>query len=103
MGGSNSAPTRNAIENRGLVDSAILTNCVVVFSTTSCKFCDKAKTVLTNLGIRFKVIELDLEGKNSFKYSKELESKTGARTVCVFQHHGDLLDTFLQDLVGLAV
>ena len=97
MGGSNSAPTKNIRESHGLVDSAILSNCVVVFSTTSCKFCDKAKTVLTNLGIRFKVIELDLEGINSFKYSKELQSKTGALTVCVFRHHGDVLDTFLQD------
>ena len=81
MGGSTSKSPRNMNENRGLVDSAILDECVVVFSTTSCKYCDKAKTVLSKLGIKFKVIELDLQGMNGFKYTKELEKKTGARTV----------------------
>ena len=81
MGGSTSKSTGNIVENRGLVDNAILNECVVVFSTTSCKYCDKAKTVLSNLGIKFKAIELDLQGINSFKYTKELQTKTGARTV----------------------
>ncbi|XP_065051321.1 glutaredoxin-2, mitochondrial-like [Rhopilema esculentum] len=63
------------------VEGAILSNCVVMFSTTTCKFCEKAKLSLANLGVRYKVIELDLLGKNSFIYSKELSLKTGVRTV----------------------
>lgn len=82
MGGNASKNITNANEAKGPVDSAILSDCVVMFSTTTCRYCEMAKTSLTNLGIRFKVIELDLQGKNGFKYSKELSSKTGARTVC---------------------
>ena len=81
MGGSTSKSTGTINETRGLVDNAVLKECVVMFSTTSCKYCEKAKTALTNLGIKFNVIELDLQGSNGFTYSKELEIKTGARTV----------------------
>ena len=81
MGGSASKDAVNTNESKSLVDNAIINDCVVMFSTTTCKYCEMAKTSMTNLGIKFKVIELDLQGSNGFKYSKELSSKTGARTV----------------------
>ena len=86
MGGSFSNTNRNitpGLERKDLsaVDSAILENCVVMFSTTSCKYCNKAKQSLTDFGVRFKVVELDLLGRNSFKVSSELSLKTGQRTV----------------------
>ena len=86
MGGSFSNTNSNitpGLERKDLsaVDSAILENCVVMFSTTSCKYCNKAKQSLTDFGVRFKVVELDLLGRNSFKVSSELSLKTGQRTV----------------------
>eukprot|EP00112_Aurelia_sp_Birch-Aquarium-sp1_P017808 Seg417.9 transcript_id=Seg417.9/GoldUCD/mRNA.D3Y31 product="Glutaredoxin-2 mitochondrial" protein_id=Seg417.9/GoldUCD/D3Y31 len=85
MGGSFSNTNRNIspAERKDLsaVDTAILENCVVMFSTTSCKYCNKAKQSLTDFGVRFKVVELDLLGRNSFKVSSELSLKTGQRTV----------------------
>ena len=72
MGGTFSNTKRDIIpgsERKDLsaVDSAILENCVVMFSTTSCKYCNKAKQSLTDFGVSFKVVELDLLGRNSFK------------------------------------
>lgn len=81
MGGNTSKNTLNVTKTNGLVDTAIINDCVVMFSTTTCKYCNMAKTSLTSMGVNFKVIELDLQGKNSFKYSKELSSITGVRTV----------------------
>eukprot|EP00794_Sanderia_malayensis_P016741 gene16741-18435_t len=65
----------------GYVDNEIIENCVVVFSTTTCKYCDQAKQSLNEMGVRYKPIEIDLLGRNSFKVSSELSKKTGLRTV----------------------
>ena len=100
MGGTSSSRIKdNKRVDDDSVEGAILSNCVVMFSTTTCKFCEKAKLSLANLGVRYKVIELDLLGKNSFVYSKELSLKTGVRTVC---NSDFMLNQLCQVLCSLA-
>ena len=83
--GSSISTTDNPVKTQGLIDGTIINNCVVMFSTTRCKYCDKAKTSLSRMGVNFKSVELDLLGTNSFKVSNELTQKTGLRTVFNFR------------------
>ncbi|XP_078431036.1 glutaredoxin-like [Wolffia australiana] len=53
---------------------------VVVFSKTYCPYCTRAKKLLTLLGARFKVIELDKENDGS-QVQAALAELTGQRTV----------------------
>ncbi len=69
----------------GYVDTEILKNCVVLFSTTTCKYCDKAKESFSQMGVNYKLVELDQLGSNGFKITTELTQKTGLRTVCIVQ------------------
>ena len=67
----------------GIVDKIIGEDCVVVFSTKTCSFCQKAKDSLSNMGIPFNAVELDEPGKESSKIVTDLTKITGERTVCV--------------------
>lgn len=47
----------------------------------TCPFCTKAKELLTSLGAKYKVVEVDALGKEGFAYRVELSKMTGRSTV----------------------
>lgn len=53
---------------------------VVVFSKTYCGYCQRVKHLLTQLGVSYKVVELDKEGDGAVVQSA-LADWTGLRTV----------------------
>lgn len=53
---------------------------VVVFSKTYCGYCQRVKLLLTQLGVSYKVVELDKEGDGAVVQSA-LADWTGLRTV----------------------
>ncbi|KAL3748208.1 hypothetical protein ACJRO7_009443 [Eucalyptus globulus] len=53
---------------------------VVVFSKTYCGYCQRVKRLLTQLGVSYKVVELDKEGDGDVVQSA-LADWTGLRTV----------------------
>ncbi|KAL0535394.1 hypothetical protein IC582_029723 [Cucumis melo] len=62
------------------VKKIISTDPVVVFSKTYCGFCSSVKKLLTQLGARYKVIELNQES-NGDKIQSALAEWTGQTTV----------------------
>ncbi|KAL9267952.1 Glutaredoxin-C2-like protein [Drosera capensis] len=58
----------------------VSSNPVIVFSKSYCPYCKKAKNLLTELGVSFKVIELDIESDGS-EIQSALAEWTGQRTV----------------------
>ncbi|XP_047131822.1 glutaredoxin-2, mitochondrial [Hydra vulgaris] len=64
------------------IDNKIKNDCVVLFSTTICGYCDKAKELLNTMNIKYKCIELDkMEPPEGGKLTFELMKKTNCRTV----------------------
>lgn len=47
----------------------------------TCPYCQKAKELLTSLGAKYKVVEVDALGKDGFAYRVELNEMTGRSTV----------------------
>ena len=87
-------------------------NTVVVFSKSYCPFCDKTKALFTDLGVDFKVHELDKMGPDGPELQMALFKMTGQKSVPnVFvkgQHIGGNDDTQaaakegkLQEMLGL--
>lgn len=67
-----------------LIDEHIKNHCIVVYSTTVCGFCTKAKSLLSELNLDYSVVELDgLGPSEGGMTSQELIKKTNIRTVSV--------------------
>lgn len=64
------------------VDSMIRSNCVVIFSKTTCSYSKMAKRVFENIGVPYTAIELN-RLENGAEIQKILASMTGATTVSV--------------------
>ncbi|KAF0696879.1 Aste57867_12398 [Aphanomyces stellatus] len=62
------------------VESKINAHKIVVFSKTWCPYCTLAKKVLTSVGAKFEVVDLD-ELPNGDAIMEALEAKTGRDTV----------------------
>ncbi|KAL2630090.1 hypothetical protein R1flu_014776 [Riccia fluitans] len=81
-------------------------NSVIVFSKTYCPYCTKVKKLLTDLGAKFKAVELDKESDGS-EIQTALAQWTGQRTVpSVFikeKHIGGCDDTIAQNKAGKLV
>jgi len=73
------APLRQSSSEIFLVDT-IADNPVVIFSKTTCGFCDKAKSVFDSLGVDYKTVELDSRD-DCAELQDNLLRMTGARTV----------------------
>jgi glutaredoxin 3 len=71
----------NLNEMASIVDPLIKAHKVMVFSKTTCPYCDKAKKVLANYSINDKhIVELD-NGHDQDSIQDYLAKITGARTV----------------------
>ncbi|EGZ22986.1 hypothetical protein PHYSODRAFT_485550 [Phytophthora sojae] len=62
------------------VQAQIAASPVVVYSKTYCRFCTKTKALLTELGAKFDVVELD-EVEGGGEHQDALEDLTGQSTV----------------------
>ncbi|POM72985.1 Glutaredoxin [Phytophthora palmivora] len=62
------------------VDGQIAASPVVVYSKSYCPYCTKTKTLLTELGVKFEVVELD-EIDGGSEQQDALEDLTGQSTV----------------------
>ena len=75
----NEAPLRRSASQEFL-DETIADNSVVIFSKTTCGFCDQAKSVFDQLGVGYKTVELDSR-PDCGELQDNLRRMTGARTV----------------------
>ncbi|XP_072960374.1 glutaredoxin-like [Typha angustifolia] len=87
MGGIWSSSSLSAEEKRSRSEMAlakakeiVASAPVVVFSKSYCPFCVRAKQLLTQLGAKYKVVELDQESDGS-EIQSALAQWTGLRTV----------------------
>lgn len=63
------------------LDALIAQAPAVVFSQTSCPFCKKAKTLLSDLGAAYATVELDTLGAEGHALRAELGKRTGRTSV----------------------
>ncbi|XP_059840704.1 glutaredoxin 2 [Hypanus sabinus] len=63
-----------------IIYDAITTNQVVIFSKTTCPYCDIVKNIFTELGIPYRAIELDLR-RDGVHLQRILIEMTGIKTV----------------------
>ena len=78
MGGSHSSGPDP--EKVNWVKQEVASNCVVIFSKTTCPYCRMAKRVFSDIGQQAKVIELN-QRSDGTEIQEILTSITGARTV----------------------
>ena len=72
----------NTSTSSTLIDEKISTNCIVVYSTTVCGFCTKAKRLMDEMGLQYSVVEIDRLGPSEGGHvSRSLTEKTNMRTV----------------------
>ncbi|ODQ56544.1 glutaredoxin-1 [Saitoella complicata NRRL Y-17804] len=77
---SQSSPRIMSPAVKSKVDKAIADNKIAVFSKSYCPYCKQAKNTLSQLGIKFYVLELD-EVDDGAQIQDYLQEKTGQRTV----------------------
>ncbi|GFS52900.1 thioredoxin reductase 1, cytoplasmic [Trichonephila inaurata madagascariensis] len=62
------------------VDNYIRSNDVMIFSKTTCPFCNKVKALLSSMGIQFTVLELDTL-ENGPQMQKAMAERVGRSSV----------------------
>nr|XP_055074015.1 glutaredoxin 2 isoform X2 [Misgurnus anguillicaudatus] len=77
---TSSAPALSSPACTQFVQDVVSKNCVVIFSKTTCPYCNMAKNVFKEIGASYKVIELD-EHNDGRRLQETLAQMTGARTV----------------------
>ncbi|TRZ00715.1 hypothetical protein DNTS_005598 [Danionella cerebrum] len=80
MGNFTSAPGLSSSGCSQFVKDVVSSNCVVIFSKTTCPYCKMAKNVFNEIGATYKVVELD-EHNDGRRLQETLAQLTGARTV----------------------
>ncbi|KAG1928360.1 glutaredoxin 2 isoform X3 [Pimephales promelas] len=77
---TSSAPGLSSTACNQFVQDVVSSNCVVIFSKTTCPYCKMAKNVFNEIGATYKVVELD-EHNDGRRLQETLAQITGARTV----------------------
>ncbi|XP_048022458.1 glutaredoxin 2 isoform X1 [Megalobrama amblycephala] len=77
---TSSAPGLSSSACNQFVQDVVSSNCVVIFSKTTCPYCKMAKNVFNEIGATYKVVELD-EHNDGRRLQETLAQMTGARTV----------------------
>nr|ABR17009.1 unknown [Picea sitchensis] len=80
MGGSTSKNPQIIEMAMGKAKEIVSSNSVVVFSKTYCPYCTQVKQLLSSLGAKTKVVELDTESDGK-EIQTALQEWTGQRTV----------------------
>ncbi|XP_044295225.1 glutaredoxin 2 isoform X2 [Varanus komodoensis] len=81
MGNSTSASTdlsNTATANQ--IKEAISDHCVVIFSKTTCSYCNMAKKLFRDMNVNYTAVELDMY-ENGSQFQDILHQMTGGRTV----------------------
>uniref|UniRef100_A0A8D2IZA0 Glutaredoxin-2, mitochondrial n=1 Tax=Varanus komodoensis TaxID=61221 RepID=A0A8D2IZA0_VARKO len=60
--------------------SKILDHCVVIFSKTTCSYCNMAKKLFRDMNVNYTAVELDMY-ENGSQFQDILHQMTGGRTV----------------------
>ncbi|XP_016298283.1 glutaredoxin-2, mitochondrial-like [Sinocyclocheilus anshuiensis] len=76
---TSSAPGLSGSACTQFVQDVVSSNCVVIFSKTTCPYCKMAKNVFNEIGAAYKVVELD-EHNDGRRLQETLAQMTGART-----------------------
>ncbi|KAJ3162763.1 hypothetical protein HDU86_003737 [Geranomyces michiganensis] len=82
---------------KSIVEDAIKSNKVVVFSKSYCPYCKKAKQLLDSLNAKFVAFELDEldDGPNMQTYLKEKSGQSSVPNIYINQTHvGEYMLTF---------
>ncbi|XP_043079436.1 glutaredoxin 2 isoform X2 [Puntigrus tetrazona] len=77
---SSASPGSSSSACSRFVQDVVSSNCVVIFSKTTCPYCKMAKNVFNEIGATYKVVELD-EHNDGSRLQETLAQMTGARTV----------------------
>ncbi|XP_004484545.1 glutaredoxin 2 isoform X2 [Dasypus novemcinctus] len=80
MGSDTSSLRKSASAPVNQIQETISDNCVVIFSKTSCSHCAMAKKLFHDMGIKYKVVELDML-EYGRQFQDALYKMTGERTV----------------------
>jgi glutaredoxin 3 len=83
------------------IDSYINANTVMMFSFLRCPFCLKAKALLTEQGVPFKVIEVDQMGPEGMAIRAELGNRTGRTSMPSIWIKGECIGGFNDGSPGL--
>lgn len=67
------------------IQDIISENCVVIFSKTTCFYCEKAKKLFEHMNVNYTAVELDLN-ENGNQIQDVLEQMTGGRTVSILSY-----------------
>ncbi|XP_059424702.1 glutaredoxin 2 isoform X8 [Carassius carassius] len=77
---TSTAPGLSSSACSQFVQDVVSSNCVVIFSKTTCPYCKMAKNVFNEIGAAYKVVELDQQNDGG-RLQETLAQMTGARTV----------------------
>jgi glutaredoxin 3 len=85
---------------RQIIDKLISQNTLMIFSKSYCPYCTRAKSAASDLGLKYKAVELDDE-PNGTDIQNELQVKTGQRSVPNIFYNGNHIggcDDFLASI-----
>ncbi|XP_051788776.1 glutaredoxin 2 [Erpetoichthys calabaricus] len=77
---SSTSGTFSKTKSASFVQEVVDHNCIVIFSKTTCPYCHMAKNVFNEIGISYKVIELD-QHQDGKQLQEVLGEMTGEKTV----------------------
>ncbi|XP_054835527.1 glutaredoxin 2 isoform X1 [Eublepharis macularius] len=81
MGNSTSAKNNlSTVATANQIQETISDNCVVIFSKTTCSYCNMAKKLFQEMNVNYKAVELDTY-ENGNQFQDVLRQMTGGRTV----------------------
>nr|XP_056701232.1 glutaredoxin 2 [Euleptes europaea] len=81
MGNSVSTTTDlSNVATANQIQETITDNCVVIFSKTTCSYCNMAKMLFRDMNVNYKSVELDTY-ENGNQFQDVLHRMTGGRTV----------------------
>ena len=76
----NSLTSKNT--NINIIDEQIKKECIVMYSTTVCSFCTKAKALMDEMGLQYSTVEIDkIPPTEGGRVSHDLRAKTRIMTV----------------------
>ena len=74
--------TSNNNNTSNIIDEQIKKECVVMYSTTVCSFCTKAKALMNEMGLEYSTVEIDkIPPTEGGRVSHDLRAKTRVMTV----------------------
>ena len=87
-----------------IIDEQIKEECIVMYSTTVCSFCTKAKSLMSEMGLKYSTVEIDqVPPSEGGRISHDLRAKTRIMTVSVLHNISSILHHFLNHFSTLGL